>query len=111
MKPGGKWINFGPLLYHWRSDSEGTGDSRYDASIELSWEELRTVIEACGFRFLVHKDYKEAEHASAATSAHIEQTGFINNGTVRLMDVPYTKPFNSLMWTQYRALFFTCERI
>ena len=23
LRPGGVWVNFGPLLYHWRSDSEG----------------------------------------------------------------------------------------
>ena len=118
LKPGGVWVNFGPLLYHWRADSEGNGDSRYDESIELSWEELRPVIEAMGFKFLVHRNYTDYASAGAGAGAgagaagiHQEQSGYIQDGTVKMVDVPYTKPHNSLMWTQYRALFFTCERL
>jgi len=42
IKPGGVWINFGPLLYHY-SDMEN------ECSIELSWEELKHVITRFGF--------------------------------------------------------------
>lgn len=42
LKPGGVWVNIGPLLYHW---SEMPGE----LSIELSWEELKRVIESFGF--------------------------------------------------------------
>jgi len=118
LRPGGVWINFGPLLYHWRTDGEGNGDSRYDDSIELSWEELRPVIEACGFKFLIHRNYSDyasntanGSGDAAVTPKDAEQSGYIEKGTVKMVDVPYTKPRNSLMWTQYRALFFTCERI
>lgn len=44
IKPGGYWVNIGPLLYHY-SDSEG------EISIELSYEELREVILHYGFEF------------------------------------------------------------
>ena len=37
LQPGGIWVNFGPLLYHY-ADMEG------ECSIELSWEELEHVI-------------------------------------------------------------------
>lgn len=46
IKPGGLWINLGPLLYHW-SDIPG------EISIELSFEQLRAVILSCGFTFQV----------------------------------------------------------
>ncbi|XP_064387847.1 carnosine N-methyltransferase-like [Halichondria panicea] len=36
LKPGGLWINFGPLLYHY-ADTPG------ERSIELSWADLRKV--------------------------------------------------------------------
>eukprot|EP01035_Chromulina_nebulosa_P019003 gene19003-24821_t len=49
LRPGGIWINLGPLLYHWASDDDYTQDSRYDRSIELSWEEVRHVIINQGF--------------------------------------------------------------
>jgi hypothetical protein len=35
LRPGGMWINQGPLLYHWTTDSEGNQDDRYSRSIEV----------------------------------------------------------------------------
>lgn len=52
LRPGGFWINLGPLLYHWVEDSEGQSDERYDQSIELTYEELRHVITGFGFEYL-----------------------------------------------------------
>lgn len=49
LRPGGIWVNNGPLLYHWVDDSEGTNDDRYSQSIELSWEDVRHSIIAFGF--------------------------------------------------------------
>eukprot|EP00922_Rhytidocystis_sp_ex-Travisia-forbesii_P052557 GHVS01077963.1.p1 GENE.GHVS01077963.1~~GHVS01077963.1.p1 ORF type:complete len:307 (+),score=40.28 GHVS01077963.1:125-922(+) len=37
IRPGGMWANFGPLLYHYAEMPD-------EMSIELSWEELRTVV-------------------------------------------------------------------
>lgn len=37
LRPGGVWINQGPLLYHWTTDSEGNHDDRYSRSIEVSY--------------------------------------------------------------------------
>jgi carnosine N-methyltransferase len=42
LKPGGLWVNIGPLLYHW-------SEMPHEISIELSWEELRRVITSYGF--------------------------------------------------------------
>jgi carnosine N-methyltransferase len=56
LKPGGKWINFGPLLYHYADMSD-------EMSIELSWEEFRSVV--AGMGFVVEKEnQKEAVYAS-----------------------------------------------
>ena len=36
LKPGGVWINLGPLLYHWEKDQDyGNNDPRYNQSIEV----------------------------------------------------------------------------
>jgi carnosine N-methyltransferase len=35
LKPGGIWVNMGPLLYHWSKEEEADGDERYDQSIEV----------------------------------------------------------------------------
>jgi carnosine N-methyltransferase len=37
LKPGGIWINLGPLLYHWVSDVENNQDSRYEESVEVGY--------------------------------------------------------------------------
>ncbi|KAK4468010.1 hypothetical protein MN116_008079 [Schistosoma mekongi] len=45
LKPGGYWINFGPLLYHF-SDIPG------EDSLELSYSELRLAIKRLGFEIM-----------------------------------------------------------
>jgi carnosine N-methyltransferase len=37
LKPGGIWVNYGPLLYHY-------ADQPNEVSIEFTWEELRHII-------------------------------------------------------------------
>ncbi len=46
LKPGGYWINFGPLLYHYRNVPG-------EKSIELSYEQIRRVVEKIGFKYIV----------------------------------------------------------
>lgn len=46
LRPGGIWVNLGPLLYHY-SDVSGEG------SIEPTYEDLLLIIRACGFQILV----------------------------------------------------------
>ena len=46
LKPGGLWINLGPLLYHF----EGM---KNEMSIDLSLEEVKTVATNLGFTFEV----------------------------------------------------------
>ncbi|KAI8979511.1 N2227-like protein-domain-containing protein [Mycotypha africana] len=45
LKPNGKWINIGPLLYHFEDSSSG------DSSIELSLESVKKVAQDIGFEF------------------------------------------------------------
>ncbi|ETI54525.1 hypothetical protein F441_02622 [Phytophthora nicotianae CJ01A1] len=49
LKPGGYWINLGPLLYHWQ-DGSGEDDERYDQSVELTYEEIKAVMSTYNFR-------------------------------------------------------------
>lgn len=48
LKPGGLWINLGPLLYHFE-------DMSSEDSIEPSFDVLREMIESCNFEFLEEK--------------------------------------------------------
>ncbi|GMF32299.1 unnamed protein product [Phytophthora fragariaefolia] len=49
LKPGGYWINLGPLLYHWQ-DGGGDNDERYEQSVELSYEEIKHIMGTYNFR-------------------------------------------------------------
>ncbi|WAQ94499.1 CARME-like protein [Mya arenaria] len=48
LKPGGYWVNMGPLLYHY-------ADMPNEVSIELAYEDVRSVIEKMGFVFEMEK--------------------------------------------------------
>jgi carnosine N-methyltransferase len=79
LKPGGVWVNLGPLLYHWTTDSENNEDPRYQQSVELSWEELRHVIATFGFEFQ-KEEFRECQ---------------------------YTNNKQSIMWSTYNAILFS----
>jgi len=83
LKPGGIWINFGPLLYHWASgDPNEDMDERYSQSVELSWEELKHVVQHFGFVFENEED----------------------------RECTYTRATNSMLWNVYKAKFFTARK-
>jgi len=56
LKPGGKLINIGPLLFHY-------ADMESEVSVELSWEELRSVILNFGFE-IEHEEFVECHYTS-----------------------------------------------
>lgn len=61
LKPGGIWINLGPLLYHF-------ADISNEDSIEPSYEEVRDIIHKIGFVMLkeklnVHTTYAQNPHS------------------------------------------------
>ena len=43
IKPGGIWVNLGPLLYHF-------SDMADEFSVDLAWDEVRAAIEKSGFK-------------------------------------------------------------
>ena len=51
LKPGGVWINFGPLTYHWQANV-GNDDDRYRVAIEYSLEQIHHIIKSFGFEYL-----------------------------------------------------------
>lgn len=58
LKPGGRWINHGPLQYHF----EG---SHHEQSVELSWEEVKLVAERIGFKFVEERVGEQLERYAA----------------------------------------------
>lgn len=46
LRPGGIWVNLGPLLYHY-------SDISSEGSIEPTYEDLLLIIRGCGFEILV----------------------------------------------------------
>ena len=61
LKPGGVWVNAGPLSFHWQApdpeaEVEGSDsgiDPRYGQSVELSYSEIRHAIIKKGFKIVV----------------------------------------------------------
>lgn len=62
LKPGGLWINVGPLLWHW----DGTPS---ELSIELTLEEVKGVVCDVGFEVLREEEVK-ASYAQHTASMH-----------------------------------------
>lgn len=63
LKPGGIWINLGPLLYHF-------SDVATENSIEPTYEDLLEIIVACGFKILKNKSNVKTKYAQNPTSMH-----------------------------------------
>uniref|UniRef100_H3CG24 Carnosine N-methyltransferase n=1 Tax=Tetraodon nigroviridis TaxID=99883 RepID=H3CG24_TETNG len=49
LKPGGAWINLGPLLYHFENMAN-------ELSVELSYEDIRTAVLTTGFHLEVERE-------------------------------------------------------
>ena len=103
LKKGGVWVNFGPLLYHWHSDTENNGDDRYNQSIELSYEELKLVIEKVGFQLHKKEDYELNTQSHQRVTDIDEHSCMISCG--------YTANRNSLMNTNYNAILFSATKL
>lgn len=83
LKPGGLWLNIGPLLYHWAADEDGNGDDRYNRSLELTWEEIEYIITVSyGFEML-KQDFVQCT---------------------------YSANKDAMMWTTYNAKRFTARK-
>ena len=84
LRPGGQWINFGPLLFHWAEpdDDEDAQDTRFARSLELPWTSLRHAITRAGFTFQ-REEWRETS---------------------------YTENARSMMQTRYNCMFFTATR-
>jgi carnosine N-methyltransferase len=61
LKPGGVWLNLGPLLYHF-------AETRGEASIELELDELLRVVERVGFELMAPLEWRQCTYASDARS-------------------------------------------
>ena len=60
LKEGGVWINMGPLLYHYT-------EIESEVSIELSWKELKYIIEGYGFE-IKNEEEKKCTYSSVEDS-------------------------------------------
>ena len=61
LRPGGVWINLGPLLYHFC-------DVPNEFSIEPSYEDLRSIIETVGFKFLKEDTKVKTKYSQNSSS-------------------------------------------
>ena len=63
LVPGGVWINFGPLMYHWCSSDANDRDDRFHRSMEFSYDEVRHLVKSFGFMFA--REEKREVHYTA----------------------------------------------
>ncbi len=52
LKPGGLWVNLGPLLYHYAEQPD-------EVQIELSWAEIEQAIPKFGFNFRRQPEFRD----------------------------------------------------
>jgi len=71
LRPGGVWVNVGPLHFHWADVEEGEreSDGRFAASMELSWDTLKAVIQRAGFEFVEAEAMVEMGYTSNRRSS------------------------------------------
>ncbi|KAH8172458.1 hypothetical protein LIA77_06713 [Sarocladium implicatum] len=89
LKPGGYWVNLGPLLY-------GTAPF-----MQLSLEEILTVSEVMGFNFLEMEGEKTAERCGVPT--------FEGKKTVKGMEAVYSFDDEALTRSAYLAQFWVAQ--
>ncbi|TYZ58729.1 hypothetical protein PybrP1_011803 [[Pythium] brassicae (nom. inval.)] len=82
LKPGGYWINLGPLLYHWQDAAGSDSDERFGQSVELSYDEIKHVMGTFNFTIL-----RESQR-----------------------ECVYTNNIKSMMRTVYNCAFFTAVK-
>ena len=95
LKPGGYWINLGPLLYHWQCTEDITMeemDERYEQSFEISFEEIEEAMKRKGFKF------EETRRVC---------TPYADNMWGRWGDVTCRR---SMMMTLFRGVFFVAKK-
>jgi carnosine N-methyltransferase len=71
LRPGGVWTNFGPLLYHWVSDSCDTGDNndhRFNSGMALPWEDIKLLLLHYGDLTFVDDDWVETTYVQRPNS-------------------------------------------
>ena len=63
LVPGGAWVNFGPLLWHFT-------DMRSEVSVDLTWAEVRTLITDAGF-ILEHEAWHRCPYVRNVRSMYM----------------------------------------
>ena len=66
LRPGGTWINFGPLLYHWAEGAGYVGDGE-ELSVEMSLDDVCVAAESVGLK-IETRETAEARYTSDARS-------------------------------------------
>jgi carnosine N-methyltransferase len=52
LKPGGLWLNFGPLLWHYESNTEQVTTDERIGGLEFALEDVISLISQFGFEFI-----------------------------------------------------------
>lgn len=85
LEDGGYWINQGPLLYHWVSNSENSQDERYSQSIEVIFLFIIIII---NFFLIIYMHFSYPMKKSKMLLLILDLNLFMKSGFKLIMPVP-----------------------
>lgn len=100
MKPGGVWINLGPLLYHF-------SDLPNEESIEPSYDAIRDVILGFGFQLEVINSIFAYDIFKTFTD--ILSVSFFQKEQTKVK-TRYAQNINSMLQCEYNSVYFVCRK-
>lgn len=99
MKPGGVWINLGPLLYHF-------SDLPNEESIEPSYDAIRDVILGFGFQLEVINYI----FAYDIFGMYLQISSFFFQKEQTKVKTRYAQNINSMLQCEYNSVYFVCRK-
>jgi carnosine N-methyltransferase len=61
LRPGGLWVNLGPLLYHYAEQPD-------EVQLELPWAEIEQAIPKMGFTYRKKPEFRDTVYTNDAES-------------------------------------------
>lgn len=102
LKPGGIWINLGPLLYHF-------SDLPNEDSIEPSYDAIRDVIFGFGFQLEVRINSLYTLYLLQVFTAIFMFVYFFQKEKTHVK-TRYAQNSNSMLQCEYNSVYFVCRK-
>lgn len=101
LRPGGMWVNLGPLLYHY-------SDVSWEGSIEPTYEDLLLIISGIGFQILVIKTVNFIIYRIISNVFFLFLLCLQKNEVG--IKTKYAQNPRSMQQSEYSSIFFVCKK-